>query len=50
MKQVEERLPSQTHLAVLVVFLNIRYAAVAKTIIDTEIYDNAFEYFVERVL
>ena len=34
----------------LVVFLDIWYPAVAKKIIDTEIYDKTFNYFVEQVL
>ena len=43
MKQVEARLPSQTVSTVLVVLLDIWSAAIAKTIIDTEIYDKAFD-------
>ena len=50
MKQVDARLPSQTFSTVLVLFLDILSAAVAKTIIDTEIYDKASDYFVERAL
>ena len=50
MKQVEARLPSQTVLNVMVVFLYIRYAEFSKTTIDTEIYDKAFDYFVTQVL
>ena len=50
MKQVELCLPIKTDSTVLVVFLDIQSAAVSKTIIDTEIYDNAFDYFVEQVL
>ena len=42
-KQVEERLPSQTVSTVLVVFLDILYAEVSKIIIGTEIYDKAFD-------
>ena len=45
-KQIEAQLPSQTVLTVLVLFLDIRSAAFSKTIIDTEIYDKSFEYFV----
>ena len=50
MKQVKAHHPSQTFLTVLVVLLDIQSAAFSKTIIDTEIYDNAFTYFFERVL
>ena len=50
MTQVKARLLSKTVLAVLFVFLDIQYEAVSKTIIDTEIYDNPFDYFVEQVL
>jgi hypothetical protein len=50
LKQVEARLPRQTIESVLIVFLDIRSASVVKTIIDTEIYEKAFEQFVARVL
>ena len=50
MKQVEGRLPSQNVSTVLVIFLGIWSASVAKKIIDTQIYDNDFDYFVEPVL
>ena len=43
MNNVEARLTSQTVLTVLVVFLDICSGVVSKTIIDTEIYDNAFD-------
>ena len=43
MKQVESHLPSETILTVLYVLLEIWPAEVANTIIDTEIYDKAFE-------
>ena len=49
-RQVEAYLPSQTVLTVLVIFLDIWSAAVSKTIIDTEIYDKDFDYFVKQVL
>ena len=49
MNQVEARLHSKTVLAVLVVFLDIQSAAVAKKIIDTEIYDKYFDYFFDRI-
>ena len=50
MNHVEARLLSQNYSTVLVVLMEIWSAAFSKTIIDTEIYDNASEYFVERVL
>ena len=50
MNQEESRLPSQTVFTVLVLSLDIKYAAVAKTIIDIEIYDIAFDYFIKQVL
>ena len=50
MKQLEASLPSQKMRTVLVVFLYIWSAAVSKTIIDTEIYDKDFDYFVKQVL
>ena len=43
MSKEEAYLPSQTVSTVLVVFLEIWSAAVSKTIIDTEIYDNNFD-------
>ena len=49
-KQAEARLPSLKKSTFLVVFLDIWYPAVAKKIIDTEIYDKTFNYFVEQVL
>ena len=48
--QAEARLPSLKKSTFLVVFLDIWYPAVAKKIIDTEIYDKTFNYFVEQVL
>ena len=50
MNQEESRLPSQTVFTVLVLSLDIKYAAVAKTIIDTEIHDKYFDFFFEQVL
>ena len=49
MNQVDALLPSQTILTVFVLFLEIRSAAVSMTIVDTEMYDNAFDHFFERV-
>jgi hypothetical protein len=49
LKQAEARLPGQTIESVLFVFLDIRSAAVAKTIIDTKIYESAFYHFVAHV-
>ena len=49
MNQVESRLPSKNVLNNLVVLLDILSAEFANTIIYTEIYDNAFEYFFEQV-
>ena len=43
MNQVEAHLPSQDILTVFVVFSYIWSAAIDNTIIDTEIYDNAFD-------
>ena len=43
-------MPSQKKSTVLVVFLDIRSTEVSKTILETEIYDNSFDYFVEQVL
>ena len=50
MKQVEAHITSKNISTVLVVFRDIRAAAFAKTIIDIEIYDIAFDYFIKQVL
>ena len=50
MNLVEARLPIQNVSIVMVVLLDIWSAAVSKTIVDTEICDNTFDYFVEQVL
>ena len=47
--QVKIRLPKQTAEECIVVFLNIRSASIADHIIDTDIYDEAFAYFVDGV-
>ena len=47
---MEEHIPIKTVSNVLVLFLIIWYTSVSKTIIDTEIYDNTFDYVVEHVL
>jgi hypothetical protein len=49
LKQVDARLSGQTIESVLVVFLDIRSAAVAKTIIDIKVYESAFDHFVAQV-
>jgi hypothetical protein len=49
LKQVEAHLSGQTVEGVLVVFLDIRSAAVAKKIIDTKIYESVFDQFVAHV-
>ena len=46
----EALLTSQTVSTVLVIFMEIRSTAFAKTIIDIEIFDNLFDYFSERFL
>jgi hypothetical protein len=46
---VEARLFGRTIESVLVVFLDIRSAAVVNTIIDIEIYESTFDHFVARV-
>jgi hypothetical protein len=43
-------LPGQTIVSVLVVSLDIRSSLVVKIIIDTKIYESAFDQFVARVL
>jgi hypothetical protein len=50
LKHAEARFPGQTIQSVFVVFLDIRSTSVAKTIIDTEIYEKDFDHFVARVL
>ena len=47
--QVKIRLPKQTAEECIVVFLNIRSANIAYHIIDADIYDEAFAYFVDEV-
>ena len=49
MKHIEARLPNQTVSTVFVVLMDIRSVAVAKTIVDTKIYEKSSDYFVEHV-
>ena len=48
-QQVKIRLPKQTYEECIVVFLDIRSADIADHIIDADIYDEAFAYFVDEV-
>ena len=47
--QVKTRLPKQTDEECIVVFLNICSANIADHIIDVDIYDEAFAYFMDEM-
>ena len=47
--QVNIRLPKQTAEECIVVFLDICSADIADNIIDADIYDEAFAYFMDEV-
>ena len=47
--QVQIRLPKKTSEECIVVFLNVHSDSIADHIIDADIYDEAFAYFVDEV-